>query len=415
LKSLKWHRIYISSLFTYELPRTVRTVKYYQQSVNDPNNLIVGGIGATLMPDYISERVACRIIAGPLDKRRIIGKESKPIGKLPPDYGLLDGSRWHYCPEDSYFCRATIGCIRRCKFCAVRTLEPRFKYFQSVRTQIRDVNEAYGEKHNLVMLDNNILACDDLEKIVCDIKNAGFEAGAVKNNRKRNVDFNQGIDARLITRNNSKVLSSIALSPIRLAFDYRGIEQAYTKAIRLLAGRGFDKYTNYVMFNYNDSPRDFYYRIRVNTTLSGKMGIRITSFPMKYVPINDVSRGYIAPKWKWRYLRGIQCVLLATHGMVSPSREFVEAAFGSTYREFLEIISMPDRYIMFRKKYEANGCVTAWRRSFNRMLPDSKREFLALLQVLNKTRNKMEIINRNKRFRKLLEHYYPGGEPVVCE
>ena len=32
-----WKRIYISSLFTWELPRTVKTIKYYSNFVNDPS------------------------------------------------------------------------------------------------------------------------------------------------------------------------------------------------------------------------------------------------------------------------------------------------------------------------------------------------------------------------------------------
>src|SRR4030042_1901955 len=73
LRNSHWHRIYVSSLFTWELPRTVRTIQYYSRSVAKPENVYVGGVGATLMPDYISDRVQCTVIQGPGDRKGILG------------------------------------------------------------------------------------------------------------------------------------------------------------------------------------------------------------------------------------------------------------------------------------------------------------------------------------------------------
>ena len=60
-----WDKIYVSSLFTFELPRTIKTINFYQYSVNDPeNDIVVGGVGATLMPEYIKSYSVCNVIAG---------------------------------------------------------------------------------------------------------------------------------------------------------------------------------------------------------------------------------------------------------------------------------------------------------------------------------------------------------------
>ena len=45
-KNEKWDRIYVSTLFTWELPRTVETVKYYSGSTSSTKNIFVGGVGA---------------------------------------------------------------------------------------------------------------------------------------------------------------------------------------------------------------------------------------------------------------------------------------------------------------------------------------------------------------------------------
>ena len=91
---------------------------------------------------------------------------------------------------------------------------------------------------------------------------------------------------------------------------------------------------------------------------------------MRFIPMTDVKRDYVSDKWRWRYLRGIQCVLLATHGLVSPNPDFIRAAFGATYEEFLEILAMPDRYIIYRKEYKNNGA-SEWRKKYRRLTEPS--------------------------------------------
>lgn len=409
LKEMNWHKVYISTLFTWDLPKTVDTIKYYYSSVERPSDIIVGGIAATLMPDYILNRVECTVITGPLDKANPLAGNLSNVSQLVPDYDLID--QYEYEPKDSYFCRATIGCIRNCGFCAVPLLEPRFGFLKGVKEQIEEVNKIFGERQNLVLLDNNILACKEINEIIDEIKDQGFQRGASRNNKKRTIDFNQGIDARLITTKIAEKLSTVCLEPVRFAFDFDGMEKSYRRAVRYLADVGFNKFTTYVMFNYNDNPASFYHRLTVNIDLSINLGIRVTGFPMRYVPITGVSRNYVSSGWYWRYLRGIQCILHATHGMVSPNPDFFHAAFGRNYEEFTEILAMPDRYIIYREKY-SNNLAAEWRALYRKLSSDEKDEFLRLLEQLNKVKDKMELINKNKKYKELLEHYYPNGKSV---
>ncbi len=413
LRALSWHRIYVSSLFTYELPRTVRTVKFYRDAVDSVEHIIVGGIGATLLPDYIRGRVPCRIVTGPLTRPGMLDGERRPIADYTPDYSLIDAANATYQPKDSYFCRVTTGCIRRCKFCAVPTLEPEFKACMPLKRQIEAVDNTYGERQHLVVLDNNILASKSFRKTVREIRAWGFEKGARRGGRRRVLDFNQGIDARLVTDEIAGLLATTALDPIRLAYDYSGIKKAYVAAVKRLARHGFQEFTNYVMFNFQDSPRDFYERIRLNVELSRELGIRITGFPMRYSRVTELNRRYVAPGWKWRYLRGIQCVLLATHGLVSPNPVFFDAAFGPDFDAFLEILSMPDRYIIYREKYK-DAEAADWRRRFRRLSPSSRIQFLDSLSMIVRFRDKKQAIRAYRPLRPLIEHYYPGGAATPC-
>lgn len=78
-------------------------------------------------------------------------------------------------------------------------------------------------------MDNNILASSKLSEIVDDLVSLGFE----RNNKSykkiqgkrvvyqtRRVDFNQGIDARLLTEDKMAQLARLEIQPLRIAFDH---------------------------------------------------------------------------------------------------------------------------------------------------------------------------------------------------
>jgi hypothetical protein len=152
--------------------------------------------------------------------------------------------------------------------------------------------------------------------------------------------------------------------------------------------------------------------MKINLELSRRLGVAITGFPMRFIPTTDVSRQYVSPGWNWRYLRGIQCVLLATRGMVSPNYRFFRAAFGNSFAEFLEILSMPDRYVVQREKYK-HGDAADWRRRFRRLSGSSRQELLDILAVLNRTKDKKAEMGKHRRFAAILEHYYPDGQVLT--
>lgn len=407
-RGLKWHRIYVSSLFTWELPRTLATVKYYSKSVTDPSDVFVGGIGATLLPQYLRENSPCTVIEGLLDKPNILGKHKTVVSECLPDYSLLETVPYAYMPDNAYFCRATRGCIRHCRFCAVPTLEPTFSVCPSLKNQVNEVKRKYGEKKNLVLLDNNVLALRTFENIVTEILDLGFFAGATLNSSKRIVDFNQGIDARFITPKNARLLASLCLDPVRLAFDRDEMKACYTNAIQLLADAGFTRFTNYMLYNYEDSPKSLYTRMKTNIDLSQRLGIRVNGFPMKFIPMSDLNRRYVCKGWTWRYVRGLQCILHATHGLVSANPEFFRRAFGQSFNEFLEILAMPDRYIMYRDKYEyETGEADEFRSDFRKLNRCDRSEFLTALEYIHRSRDRETEVKKYKVFRHLLRHHYP--------
>lgn len=79
------------------------------------------------------------------------------------------------------------GCPRKCPFCAVKTLEPTFYECQNVREQIERVDEKFGSKKNLLIMDNNILFAPHLAKTIDTLVLLGF--GAENNHAKKSNEM----------------------------------------------------------------------------------------------------------------------------------------------------------------------------------------------------------------------------------
>ena len=69
-------------------------------------------------------------------------------------------------------------------------------------------------------------------KITYDILKPYFEEFYANKPKKRYVDFNQGIDSRLINDENMKKLAEIPVKPVRIAFNHWSLHEKYEEAVR---------------------------------------------------------------------------------------------------------------------------------------------------------------------------------------
>jgi len=271
------------------------------------------------------------------------------------------------------------------------------------------INKKYGERKDLLLLDNNVLASAKFDQITDEIKQTGFHKGAKLNNSLRNVDFNQGIDLRLLTKTKMKRLAELPIYPLRIAFDYITLKDKYIEKVEWAAECGFRRLSNYILYNYNDTPEEFYERLRINVELNEKLGTQIYSFPMKYIPVASKDRNFVGKHWTPKYLRSIQCILQATHGVVSPRREFFEAAFGESIKEFKRLLIMPADYIMYREDYKNNG-TAGWDHLLRSLTSNQRNDFL---KIVSKNRFDDGICSKFSKVNALLEHYRQGNsEPL---
>lgn len=290
--------IHITSLYTYAWHPVHLALRWYRSQFPDAL-IFVGGIYATLQPEML--RRVCpvynAIIKGPLPY----------LDTVVPDYATLKEI-----PEWADWNKAILftsrGCIRRCSFCAVSQMEGEFNPI------ITDISPYILPQHkDLILWDNNLLA--DKEHAVSVLQQIA-DLGV-------RVEFNQGLDARLITPELAGMIADCKHRDIHLAYDDAKMGVAVERAVQALNDAGIrrDRIVIYHIYNYGDTPELFLQRTRHILELG------CTSYPMRYIPLNALFKDrYIAPGWTRAQLEMVATArrVMGSHGAFPPRKAIVE-------------------------------------------------------------------------------------------
>jgi hypothetical protein len=378
-----WDRVYVTTLFTYDWDVTIRTIELCKRLVGgSAARVFVGGIMASLMAEDVWKETGVYPVAGVLHSPAQIGLEGDAdIDLLPPDYDLLDSSL--YAINETYYAYTSRGCTNRCAFCGVPRIEPEFVPYIDIKPMIRTMRERYGDKPKLKLMDNNILASPSLARIVDDLIKLGYGRGGAAptgTNRPRAVDFNQGIEAALVSDDSMRLVSKLNISPMRIAFDALSEKPEYVRAVKLAHDYGVNEFSNYMLYNWKDTPRDLYDRLVVNIELNEQWRNEpsrngrtpaIYSYPMRYAPIDEAEgpranrqRDFVATseasqtdflqgaRWTRLFVRNAEIMKGVAHGAISPTPGLARRTIGESYEEFVANLYMPEELLRNRNRYE---------------------------------------------------------------
>jgi len=322
----------VTSLFTYAWKPVHLAVRTHKKRY--PNaKVILGGIYASLLPHHARKSGADRIRVGTMPEAE----------NLLPDYSLVP--RWN-----GSIVFASRGCIRRCGFCAVPRLEGRLN---SLKSTIRPF--IYPKHSKVILWDNNSLAASNWNHIVEELLELDLT-----------VDFNQGLDARLVTPTVARQISSLKTEVIRLAYDHHGSSAYVERAIRLLheAGVRRRKIVVYTLYNYLDSPGDFLQRVR------DILHWGAVSYPMRFEPLDSLRKNtYVSPKWTRGLLEMVADArrVLGTHGAFPPyealKHKFEDSA------DFKEAFALRPPSKPLRKNFLRSAQLTKQRAQLRVMTP----------------------------------------------
>lgn len=179
LQHPEWDRIFVTTLFTFYYDITIKTINEVKVLVKPNGTVHVGGILASLQPDEIEAATGIKPHIGLLNKPGDLDEgDTQIIDELPLDYTILEEIDYKYDMANAYYGYLTRGCIRHCAFCAVPKLEPTYNDYIPLKERIAKVDELCGPQKDLLLMDNNVLASHSFDRIIEEIIDCGFGAGA---------------------------------------------------------------------------------------------------------------------------------------------------------------------------------------------------------------------------------------------
>ena len=198
--------LHISVPFTWNLPNVQRRIKSTWMPVK------VGGPAVELMPDYL--------------KGAEIGHESPGVLQLINPLAT----------------RTTRGCPARCKFCGIG----------AGLIERGGFHELSDFVPGPILCDNNLLAASfgHLERVILMLRTFKW------------ADFNQGLDAALVTQDIADLIATIGKPIIRMALDSQGEKEAWERAYECWrkAGTAKNSIRSYVLIGLNSDPADAWER-----------------------------------------------------------------------------------------------------------------------------------------------------------
>lgn len=199
----------VSVPFTWNLPKLRM---HLSQRSFEWDRAIVGGPATFLMPEALE------------------GMDHVTVGKFHP-YVLQR--------VNPMATRTTAGCIRACKYCAVPRMEGRLM-------ELPDWPDLP------VIMDNNLLAA----------RLWHFDRVIDRLSKWRGVDFNQGLDARLLNEHHAIRLAELKSPTIRLACDSGGGMDTWESALDLLRTSGVPvrDIRSYALIGFDTDPSEAWER-----------------------------------------------------------------------------------------------------------------------------------------------------------
>ena len=196
----------------------------------------------------------------------------------------------HICPDYSIYPQyqhaygfLTRGCPRGCHFCIVGEKEGR----RSV--QVAQPDEFLRGQKILKLLDPNLLACGDHERILQDLAGCGAR-----------VDFTQGLDARLLNPDNVQLLRAVKMKRLHLAWDREEDSDAVLRGITLLTAGGLRpwRFIVYVLTGYDTTLEFDLHRVYTLRRLGINPYIMIYNKPQASRVLKDL-QGCVNNRWIW--------------------------------------------------------------------------------------------------------------------
>jgi len=229
---------------------------------------------------------------------------------------------------------ASRGCTNKCSYCVVPKLEGDMRSFKSIKHMLPSNKQSF---RSVVLYDNNFTEHKYFDTIVDELKAYGLP-----------VDIH-GLHVDSFDDHKAYKLSQLkwggqGKNPtpyLRFSFDKLSYITKLECALELMIKYKIKaEMFAYMLFNYNDTPDDFWHRIELAQSLVDQYGKTIYLFPQRYEPITALERNkFIGKYWTEDMVRNLVQMYSKTRGFIAITKSCnIYNLIGHSKKQFLSKI-----------------------------------------------------------------------------
>jgi hypothetical protein len=234
---------------------------------------------------------------------------------------------------------ASRGCVNKCGYCAVPKLEGDMHSFRSIRKFIDTGMKELPDAKSIVLYDNNFTEHAYFNDICDELRDSGLP-----------VDIH-GLHVDAFTREKAKKMAELTYGSqgkkqstayLRFSFDKMKYKDNVHRALRYAKEADIKAlFFCYLLFNWIDSPLDFWKRIVYSQVMVDDVQRDIYLFPQRYEPFDALEKyQYVGKHWTDQLAKGARRTSTFLHGFLPVTRSHnIYNWIGYDFDEFLNTLN----------------------------------------------------------------------------
>lgn len=335
----------MSCIFTFYWKKYVKTINHYLEKF-PKSDLTVGGVTASIHPEWFyQEWGKPNLFMNGIGGRVNVHKGTHPeIEPLVPKWNVDVHDEDFYKSEriknralnkkKKIVMYASRGCVNKCGYCMVPKIEGDMKSFESIKEYLEVSKKELPDASSIVLYDNNFTEHTFIHNIIDELINHGMP-----------VDIH-GLHVDSFTDDIAKHMSQLkfasqnegATAYTRFSFDKMKYRDNIFRALKLSEKHKIGaSFFCYMLFNFVDSPFDFWKRLVLSQEMTEEVGRNIYLFPQRYEPFDSKDKyKYIGKKWTQEQAAGVKRMATFLHGFLPTTKtRNVFNWVGHNYEEFI--------------------------------------------------------------------------------
>lgn len=228
--------IWVTSTFSYYSSFVVDSADYWHGKYPEAK-LYIGGIAATLIPEYFKDNVSYANI--------IVGYH-KEAESFVPDYSILPTDNDEM--KNTQIIHTQRSCKYRCPWCYTHVIEPEDIFYNADTVEKRIL--ANPNRKDVLLYDNNFLSNPNNIKIL---------ERFIELHRAKKFKFmaTQGFKNDLVTEETAKLVKEAGFYYPRFSWDNESQAESAKKCIEYFVNAGYKRkeLMIFVIINYNETPK----------------------------------------------------------------------------------------------------------------------------------------------------------------